>query len=390
VELFGKLGVIQSTLMMFAIFAGPNLGLMATKFLAELHLTDPRRAVRIVALTRWSGALIGAALAVILWIASTPIAAKLLHDAPLAPSLRIASLILLVQCYNGAQLGILAGLHAFRATFVVNAVRGVSTLPFVLLGAREGMLPGALLGMLAAALLASISSEFLIVRAVRISGLPRDVTGAWTERGALLNFSIPATAVSLVVVPVTWLGGALVARQAGGFSEMGVFNAANQWRMALLVVPNVIYQPLLPLLCEMVGMGDVRRFRHLISTNLMMALVVTAVPAAGLVAVAPWILRVYSISGSGTSLAFRLLACSTILSAMSAVAGGALIAAGRMWLSFALNFAWSLLFITTLALWGLTAVGLAGAYLISYALLLLLAIAVVAALVGGAGLRGHV
>ena len=48
---FGELGMINSTVGMFGVFAGLGLGLTATKYIAELRLRDPERAGRILGLS---------------------------------------------------------------------------------------------------------------------------------------------------------------------------------------------------------------------------------------------------------------------------------------------------------------------------------------------------
>ena len=50
-ERFGEYGMIQSTVGMFGVFAGMGLGLTATKYVAELRVTNPRRAGRMIALS---------------------------------------------------------------------------------------------------------------------------------------------------------------------------------------------------------------------------------------------------------------------------------------------------------------------------------------------------
>ncbi len=60
---FGELGMIQHTVSMFGVFAGPGLGLTATKHVAEFRSADP--AGRIIALSSVvaliSGGLVGIA-----------------------------------------------------------------------------------------------------------------------------------------------------------------------------------------------------------------------------------------------------------------------------------------------------------------------------------------
>ena len=48
---YGELGMIQSTVGMFGVFAGFGLGLTATKHVAEFRQSDPDRAGRIINLS---------------------------------------------------------------------------------------------------------------------------------------------------------------------------------------------------------------------------------------------------------------------------------------------------------------------------------------------------
>jgi hypothetical protein len=48
---YGELGMIQSTVGMFGVFAGFGLGLTATKHVAEFRQSDPERAGRIIGLS---------------------------------------------------------------------------------------------------------------------------------------------------------------------------------------------------------------------------------------------------------------------------------------------------------------------------------------------------
>ncbi|MDQ3920568.1 MAG: oligosaccharide flippase family protein, partial [Acidobacteriota bacterium] len=48
---YGELGIIQSTVGMFQVFAGFGLGLTATKYVAEFKRQNPERAGHIIAVS---------------------------------------------------------------------------------------------------------------------------------------------------------------------------------------------------------------------------------------------------------------------------------------------------------------------------------------------------
>ena len=81
VEGFGKLGVVQSTIGMFAVFASFALGLTATKYVAQWRNSAPHRAGRIIALSEIVGGLTGSAMTLLLLALAPWLAEKTLASA---------------------------------------------------------------------------------------------------------------------------------------------------------------------------------------------------------------------------------------------------------------------------------------------------------------------
>lgn len=82
---FGELGIIQSTIGMFGVFAGFGLGLTSTKYIAEFRVKNPDKAGRIMALSSLVAALSGGVMAVLLlvhapWLATHALAAPQLSS----------------------------------------------------------------------------------------------------------------------------------------------------------------------------------------------------------------------------------------------------------------------------------------------------------------------
>ena len=46
----------------------------------------------------------------------------------------------------------------------------------------------------------------------------------------------------------------------GGYGELGIFNAANQWRNLVLFVPASLAQVVLPILANLQALGNQRRY----------------------------------------------------------------------------------------------------------------------------------
>ena len=183
------------------------------------------------------------------------------------------------------------------------------------------------------------------------------------------RFALPTLLSSLLLSPVTWLTNVLLASQPGGYRELGIFGAAFQWRQALLFLPSQFSQITIPRLTSLHVSGDGSSFRHLLRWTV----VGTALLAIGFgVPVALFarpIMGLYGEEFSGGALVLVALVFATALNLVSNVVGQALVAAGRMWLGFALNLVWAaaLVLLALLLLPRSGSSGLAFAYCGAYA-----------------------
>jgi O-antigen/teichoic acid export membrane protein len=145
-EGFGELGIIQSTIGMFGVFAGLGLGLTATKYIAEFRITDPQKAGRVIALSNVVAITSAGLLALGLVFSSSWLAKQTLAAPHLQGLLKIGSLLLLSSAVCGAQMGVLSGFEAFKAIAKVNLWSGIASFLFMVTGVVYAGLKGALWG----------------------------------------------------------------------------------------------------------------------------------------------------------------------------------------------------------------------------------------------------
>ena len=149
---------------------------------------------------------------------------------------------------------------------------------------------------------------------------------------------------------------------------MGVFNAANQWFGALIILPGVMAGAMLPVLSERIGANDSRASGKILSYSIGLSALVAA-PLVGLGAVAsPLIMAAYG-AGFEDHWPTLLVALATgFLVAVQAPIGNVIAASGRMWTGLLMNLAWAAVFLGTTVLlirWG--ALGLASSRFLAYA-----------------------
>jgi len=366
---FGEVGMIQSTVGMLGTFAGMGLGVTVTKYVSELHQVAPDRTGRILGLT-YAVAIACSGLGAIVLLAAAPMLARSISAPHLESELRIAAGLLFLNGIGGIQSSVLAGFEAFRDLATVNFARGLVTLPSVVLGAIYFGVPGAMWGLVVSAAIGWVVGETVLRRVLSQAGVPLHLEGSWRESEILWSFSVPSFLGSVIVVPLMWAANALLAGQPGGYRELGVFNAANQWRNAITLVPAILTQPALPILSSLRGMGDRASFRRVLHGTLLWVFAISFAAALAVIAASRWILGAYGPEFRNGVVTLCLLAAAGAVSATAATIGQAIAGLGRMWGGFWLNLVWAIAFLG-IALWLVPrygAIGLAWATLSSYCL----------------------
>jgi O-antigen/teichoic acid export membrane protein len=366
---FGALGMIQSTAGMFGIFAGLGLGLTATKYVAEFRGQDPEKAGRILALSASAAFVFGCLITVLLILLAPFLATKVLATAQLAGPLAVGSGLVFFGAMNGAQTGALAGLEAFKTIARVNVISGVASFPLIVLGVWRGGLSGAVWGSVAALAINWALNNRALRRECATAEISYQFSSCHRELSMLHRFSLPAFLASIVVGPAIWVCNALLVHQHGGYAELGIYTAADKWRLLILFVPTSVFTMVLPVLSNLYGEGDDAGFQKVFRANLQLNASLGLLAALLIAAFAAPIMAIYGNSFRGGRLVLIVLAFSALPEALNAILGQPLIAAQQMWWRFAfdvllvavlMTFAWILI-----PKWG--ARGLAVSYGLAYA-----------------------
>lgn len=367
---YGEFGIIKSTLLMFAMFAGMELGITATKYISQYRTSDKDKVQKIVGLSTFFAVSVSIAIGTLVYIFAKEIAVMI--NAPgLETEIKISSFILFFSSINGIQNGILAGLEKFRQLSLNNAVAGVASSLAMVLAARYLSLQAVVIAFglnylfLFILNLWTLKSEFYTQFSVNIFRKDN-----FQEYEVLWKFSFPAILAGIMVGPVTWVCNYFLIQEYGGYEQMADFDIANQWRSTILFIPSALSQIALPLLSQSVGSKS--DYRNIFNTNLKLNLIISFGIAVILILVSPLIVNLYSESYKDALIPLVLMFITTAFIAVNNVIGQAIASQGKMWLGLFVNVIWagtligtSVIFVSQLK-WG--AAGLALAYLLSYAL----------------------
>jgi O-antigen/teichoic acid export membrane protein len=368
-EALGQFGYIQGTIAMFGTFVGSALATTTSKLIAEYRDVDPKRAGRVVALNSISSLSVSLLAALMLVLAAPSVGGAALAAHTLQPALRAAALLLLFHTWNGAQQGVIAGFEQFRSLALINIARGVGTIVFTLIGARTGGLVGVVHGLALSAGICCAVSAFTIKKLLSERGITSRWAHAWRERSVLYMYSLPALLTGAMISPANWLVYWALAKQHNGFLELGMFSAANQWRLAVCMIPAVLAQASLPVMSNFLGGRNQSGYWRTVK----LTIALSAAMAGGLALVGCLLSRqILSYYGRGFEVGvavFILLQGAAVLNSTGNAISSAITGQGKMWANLSLNILWgSILVIMVYAGMCRTAVGAASAYLVAYLL----------------------
>jgi O-antigen/teichoic acid export membrane protein len=368
-EAFGELGIIQSTVGMFGVLAGLGLGLTSTKYVAQFREKDPDRAGRIIALCSIVALLSGAAISLLLIAAAPWLAQQSLSAPHLGTLLQLSCPLLILSALNGSQTGTLAGFEAFSRIARINLLSGLLTLPLVIAGAFIGQTQGVVWALTASMAINCCLNRVAVQDEARRANINLGFNSCTQEWNILWRFSLPAMLGSIVIVPVNWLCAALLVNQPNGYSEMGIFNAANQWRTAILFLPATLCGLALPVLSSLAGNEDRHQYGRVFNFSVGLNGGIALITACLIAALSTLLMSTFGPGFSEGGGVLILLACSAVFMAINQNLGVALASREQLWTGLLCNMLWAIVMIGVGSIWIRSdgAFGLAGATVIAYA-----------------------
>jgi O-antigen/teichoic acid export membrane protein len=149
---------------------------------------------------------------------------------------------------------------------------------------------------------------------------------------------------------------------------MGLFSAASQWRGAIGFVPGVLTQFALPLLSNLNGERDTLRYGKALRWNLILTAAIATLVAMPVMAGSRQIMHLYGGGFQQGWLVLIVSAATAVITCVNGVIGTAILSAGSIWASFAINALWAAALLASCYYLIPThlALGLAEAMLIAY------------------------
>jgi O-antigen/teichoic acid export membrane protein len=243
---YGELGIVRTTINVFAVLGGVGLGLTANRYVASYRDSDKTYSGQIIGssfvLAIGFGAIVGACLAV----TSGYLARSFLGAPQLATPLKIAGLLVFLGAINGAQVGVLQGLEAYRRLALGGFLQGSLALCFFVAGSYYYGLNGALGAFVIHAGGGALIFQALIRRELRRQQISVAYRPVDKTLPILWRFSVPAALMGVAVAPFKWLVEAMLAK-GSGFQQLGLFHAGMIIASIYIVLVSTVNSPLISL-----------------------------------------------------------------------------------------------------------------------------------------------
>ena len=291
-EGYGEVGVIVGTYALFTQIGTLSLGATATRYSAQLRIGDPESTGRFLGGILLLSSLASTFLAIIL-VLFAPQLAVTLNRPGLVGALRLSGVVMFLQGIDSIQMGILSGFEAFRTLARVMLVRAFVNLATSALGAY---LHG-LVGVVEAMILTNIVTVTFHRKALNAILARTGVSITYALDAAILKplweFSFPAFLSGTLTMLSAWGLNALLVNQPDGYSQMGLFNAANQWRALGIFTPAVFGPAVLSIQSSLYASRNRASYHRSVTGNLFVQSAVAAVVALLLAVLAPYLMRLY-------------------------------------------------------------------------------------------------
>jgi O-antigen/teichoic acid export membrane protein len=338
---FGELGVIQSTAGLFGTFAGFGIGVTATKYVAELRGSALEQCGRVIGFSLATAIVGGLVTGLGLVLAADWLAVHTLAAPQLAPLLRVGAGLVVFGALQGAYLGALSGFEAFKQVAWVNWTGSLAGMPAVLIGAMIAGLEGAVWGMVLQTAIGCALGHWALAAETRRAG----VRILWTVNRegwlVLWRFTLPAFLSTMLATPAGWLSRTMLLNMHGGYAEMALVNAANQWMTLVSFLPWMMGSVLVPIFASLHVAGRRAELRQFLRYNLLLNAVVTLALGLPLVLFARRILMWYGPSFTEGVMIFDLTMLACLFLALNNLLSRTMQATGRPWWDLISNGLWA-------------------------------------------------
>ncbi len=331
-DLYGEYGVVKTTMMYSATFATFGLGITSTKFLSEYLQQKKEYALSIMRDSLRITLIFSVFIAIIILLIA-PMLSHYLKRPALTLAFQMLSGIIIFKALVTTQQGILAGLHAFRTAGINNILAGISMLVLSTPLTYFFGLRGALGALMASQIIACALNYFSIRRCRRLLLAGTEQKERSFARD-LIAFSFPIALQESSFTLCSWFG-ILILTRYSTVGDVGIFTAALQWNVIIMLIPTLLSNVVLAHLSGTTHDGI--SHRTTMQRMLIVNVVCSVVPFVIIYPLSGYISMLYGSDFNAMSAVLRILLIDALLFSITTVFKSEYIAQGHNWLLFSVR-----------------------------------------------------
>ena len=334
IEEFGKYGLVFVTIGLLSSLVGLQLGLTVAVQLARARQKHPERAAAVMRLCEMTSLVLGCTCFLLVAVFPEEAARQLLGDSKQADVVLAGAAIAALSVVSGVQEGVLQGFERFRNLAILRVGAAVFSFAMLLLLAKSGDLSSVIFALTLGVFARTIALFAIKEFDVRRAGMETQLSSIWQARSVLFTFSLPAVLGSLIAGFSNWYGFVLVSKLPGGFDEVAVLTAGQQWRGLALYLTTISAGVAIPIMSRLGGSGDATGIRQVHGVSLLVNVGAAIAFVAGLWLVAGIVLSFYGTAFVDGRLVFWAMVATTVPMVFANVYFQYLVSQGRMWEQF--------------------------------------------------------
>jgi len=324
-DIYGEYGMIRNTIISISLFSTFGLGYTSTKFVAEYKIVNPPLLSLISHYSEKITLIISGTLALLLFVFSEYVSAKILNAAHLNFSLKIVSAWIVFNALTTTQIGILAGLREFKKLARFNVITGIITFVLSFVFTWYWNLNGALLALLVSQIFNWFLNYNLVQKKIPLYNYSFKNKKFSKE---ILNFSFPVALQEAIFSIIYWTLSYLIIKFSS-YGELGIYTAAMQWNAIILFIPGILRNVILSHLSEAIQNDE--KYNQVLNLTLTINLISTLIPFLFVLFAANYIILLYGPSFEGLKIVLKLATLSTVFLSLSNVYAQAYLSKGKNW-----------------------------------------------------------
>jgi len=166
-----------------------------------------------------------------------------------------------------------------------------------------------------------------------------------SELPVLYKFSLPAALGGFLVGPVNWITSTMLVNSKNGYQEMAIYSAANQWFFVLLFLPTIVTNVLLPVISNNVSKGRLADSMNILKISFFINLAFLIPFLAVGIFFSESIMSLFGNEYTSASWILIITFLTVGLMVINAPIGNMFAVTNKMWVGFAMNLLWALIFI---------------------------------------------